>query len=183
MVRECLTIHNSRSTVRAIGAESQEPMGRLTDDMTRLVGEIHAARDDRRWLLRSLKYATVEMRRAVAHLRSSFAADLAGARSAWLGAMVPVPRRGAGTPRIAAPGVEREDLPREPAEERRRLKAKREAEERANRDAEARAKREAEEKAKREAEVPAKRRAGKAKPPAPNKVRTVHKAVGRHRPR
>jgi type IV secretory pathway VirB10-like protein len=133
--------------------------------MTRLVGEIHAARDDR-------KHATVEMRRAVAHLRSSFAAELAGARAAWLGAMVTVPRMGAGTPRIAAPGVEREDVPREAAEERRRLTAKRDAEEDAKRDAEARAKRDAEEdakrdaeeRAKRDAEAPAKRRVGKAKP-------------------
>jgi type IV secretory pathway VirB10-like protein len=151
-------------------------MGRLTDDMTRLVGEIRATREDR-------GRARVEMKRAVAHLRSAFAADLAGARAAWLGAMVPVPRKGAGTPRIAAPWVEREDVPREPAEERRRLKAKRDAEERAKRDAEARVKREAEEKAKRDAKVPAKRRAGKAKPPAPDKARTVHKAGGRHRPR
>lgn len=60
-------------------------MRRLTEEMTRLVGEIHAARDDRRRLMRDLKHATAEMKRAVAHLRSSFAAELAGARAAWLG--------------------------------------------------------------------------------------------------
>ncbi len=62
-------------------------MGRLADDMTRLVGEIHAAREDR-------KHATVEMKRSVAHLRSAFAADLAGARAAWLGTRASVSPRG-----------------------------------------------------------------------------------------
>lgn len=78
-------------------------MGLLANDMMRLVGEIHAGRDDRRRLLRDLKHATVEMRRAVAHLRSRFAVDLAGARAAWFGAMAPVPRE-AGAPKVAAPG-------------------------------------------------------------------------------
>jgi len=134
-------------------------MGRLADDMTRLVGEIQAARDDRRRLMRDLKHATVEMRRAVAHLRSSFAADLAGARAAWLGAPASV----------------------SPTEQR--LKAKRDAEELAKRDAEVRAKQDAEERAKRDAEVRAKRRVRKAKRPARDKARTVHKAGGRHRSR
>jgi len=58
-------------------------MGRLADDMTRLVGEIQAARDDRRRLMRDLKHATVEMRRAVARLRSILASDAAGLRVAW----------------------------------------------------------------------------------------------------
>lgn len=143
-------------------------MRRLTDDMTRLVGRIHAARDDRARLRRDLKHATFEMRRVVAHLRSRVAADLAGARAAWVGAMVAVPTRRAETATIAAPGVEREGvLPREPAEERRRLKAKHEGEARAKHEAKARAK----------------RRAGKAKPPAPDKARTVHKAKRRHRSR
>ncbi len=50
-------------------------MGRLMDGMTRLVGEIHAVRDDRGCLMRELTRATVEMRCAVARLRSSFAAS------------------------------------------------------------------------------------------------------------
>ncbi len=102
-------------------------MGRLTDDMTRLVGEIHAARDDRGRLMRDLTHATVEMRRAVAHLRRSFAADLAGARAAWLGATAPVSPR-AGVPETPAPkgrGVEAErgEVLGEETEERRRLEA------------------------------------------------------------
>jgi len=131
-------------------------MGRLTDEMTRLVREIHAARGDRRRLMRDLKHATAEMKRAVAHLRSSFAAELAGGRAAWFGAMAPVPRKGAGTPETAAPGGEREDVLREPAEQRRRLKAKRPA---------------------RGAARPVR----KAKRPARDKARTVRKATGRHR--
>jgi hypothetical protein len=65
-------------------------MGRLTDDMTRLVGEIHAGRemgiepwkDDLTRLAceiqtarRGLEHATVEMRSAVARLRSILASD------------------------------------------------------------------------------------------------------------
>ena len=104
---------------------------RLTDDMTRLVGEIHAARDGRGRLMRDLTRATVEMRRAVAHLRRSFAADLAGARAAWVGATAPVSPR-AGVPETRAPrgrGVEAErgEVLREAAEERRRPEAERRA--------------------------------------------------------
>jgi hypothetical protein len=47
-------------------------MGRLTDDMTRLVGEIHASRDDRGRLLRDLKLATVDMKRTVAGMQAGF---------------------------------------------------------------------------------------------------------------
>lgn len=65
-------------------------MGRLTDDITRLVGEIQAARDDRGRLMLDLRQATAEVRRAVAELRSGFAADLAGARAAWFGARAAV---------------------------------------------------------------------------------------------
>ena len=106
-------------------------MGRLADDMTRLVGEIHAARDGRGRLMRDLTHATVEMRRAVAHLRRGFAADLAGARAAWFGATAPVSPR-AGVPETAAPRgqggqAEREDVLREAEEERRRLEAERQA--------------------------------------------------------
>ena len=60
-------------------------MGRLTGDMTRLVGEIHAARGERGRFLRDLTHARVEMRRAVAALRKRFLDDLAGARVAWFG--------------------------------------------------------------------------------------------------
>lgn len=79
-------------------------MGLLANDMMRLVGEIHAGRDDRRRLLRDLKYATLEMKRAVAHLRSSLVADLRGVRAAWLGAMAIVPREAGVVPGAAAPG-------------------------------------------------------------------------------
>lgn len=88
-------------------------MRRLTDDMTRLVGSIHAARDDRRRLLRDLKGATAEMKRAVAHLRSSFAADLAGARAAWLGAPASVARRVEEPPSFAPEKRETEAEPEE----------------------------------------------------------------------
>ena len=106
-------------------------MGRLMDDMTRLVGEIRAACDDRGRLMRDLKHATVETRRAVAHLRRSFAADLAGARAAWLGATAPVSPR-ARVPETTAPRgrggeAEREEVLGDVAEERRRLEAKRRA--------------------------------------------------------
>jgi len=47
-------------------------MGRLTDDMTRLVGEIHASRDDRGRLLRDLKHATAEMKQAVGRMQAGF---------------------------------------------------------------------------------------------------------------
>ena len=47
-------------------------MGRLTDDMTRLVGEIHAGRNDRGRLVRDLKTATVEMKGAVAGMQAGF---------------------------------------------------------------------------------------------------------------
>ena len=47
-------------------------MARLTDDMTRLVGEIHVAHDDRRRLMRDLKHATVEMKRTVAGMQAGF---------------------------------------------------------------------------------------------------------------
>jgi len=47
-------------------------MGRLTEDMTRLVGEIHAGRDDRGRLMRDLKHATVDMKQAVAGMQAGF---------------------------------------------------------------------------------------------------------------
>ena len=47
-------------------------MGRLTDDMVRLVGEIHATREDRGRLMRSLTDATVEMKRVVAGMQGAF---------------------------------------------------------------------------------------------------------------
>jgi hypothetical protein len=95
--------------------------------MTRLVWEINAARDERGRLRRDLQHATAQMKRLVARLRSAFAADLLGARAAWFGARAPV-SRGAGEPGSAAPGgreaeAEREDVLREPAEERRHIEA------------------------------------------------------------
>ena len=88
-------------------------MGRLTEDMTRLVGEIHAGRDERGRLTRDLKHATAEMqagfrsahanmarrqqrmlgdfvsglRTTVAGVRKEFAAEIAGAHRAWFGTM------------------------------------------------------------------------------------------------
>ena len=47
-------------------------MGRLTEDMTRLVGEIHAGRDERGRLTRDLKHATAEMKQAVAGMQAGF---------------------------------------------------------------------------------------------------------------
>ena len=112
-------------------------MGRLTGDMTRLVGEIQAARDDRR-------HATAEMKRAVAHLRSSFAAELAGARAAWFGVPALV-SRGVG---LAAswqrepeaeheseaehePEVEHQDVLQKAVVEHRRVEAERRARDKA----------------------------------------------------
>jgi hypothetical protein len=91
-------------------------MGRFTDDMTRLVGEIHAAREDR-------KHATVEMKLSVARLRSAFAADLAGARAAWLGTRASVSPRAVAPESVAPKGREekgeREEVLGEAAVERR----------------------------------------------------------------
>lgn len=94
-------------------------MRRLTDDMTRLVGSIHVARHDRRRLLRDLKSATANMKRAVAHLRRSFATDLAGGRAAWLGAPASVARRVEEPPSLAP---EKRETEVEPEEEEPELK-------------------------------------------------------------
>ena len=47
-------------------------MGQLTNDMTRLVGEIHAGRDSRGRMLRDLNHATVELKRTVAGMQAGF---------------------------------------------------------------------------------------------------------------
>lgn len=47
-------------------------MGRLTDDMTRLVGEIQTERAARARTIRDVKHATAEMKRAVAGMQSAF---------------------------------------------------------------------------------------------------------------
>jgi hypothetical protein len=88
-------------------------MGRLTDDVTRLVGEIQMGRTDRARTIRDLKHAMAEMqagfrsargdmarrqqrmlrdfvsnlRVTVAGVRKEFAAELAGAHRAWFGTM------------------------------------------------------------------------------------------------
>ncbi len=88
-------------------------MGRLTDDLTRLVGEIHTGRADRARTIRDLKHATAEMqtgfrsaradmarsqqrmlrdfvsglRATVAGVRKEFAAENASAHRAWFGTM------------------------------------------------------------------------------------------------
>lgn len=87
-------------------------MGRLTDDMTRLVGEIHTGHADRARTIRDLKHAVAGMqagfrsahadmarrqqpmlrgfvsglRATVAGLRKGFAHDIEGAHKAWAGA-------------------------------------------------------------------------------------------------
>ena len=50
-------------------------MGRMTDDVTRLVGEIRASRDDRGRMMRDLRHSTVEMKRAVAAMQAGFHSD------------------------------------------------------------------------------------------------------------
>jgi len=79
-------------------------MGRLTDDMTRLCGEIVSLRGARKAFVKDLSHSTAalmanfhrahqdmarktkaERRAAVAHLRKTMAADLEGARRAWAG--------------------------------------------------------------------------------------------------
>jgi len=79
-------------------------MGRMTDDVTRLVGEIQASRDDRGRMMQDRRHAMAERRTAVAHLRNAFATDLAGARTAWAGMprTVPAGRREVGVEREAA---------------------------------------------------------------------------------
>ncbi len=43
-------------------------MERLTEDMTRLVAEIHAGRNERGQLIRDIRRSTTEMQRAVGHM-------------------------------------------------------------------------------------------------------------------
>ncbi len=47
-------------------------MGRMTDDMTRLAGEILAARDTRGRMMREVKHATADMKRRVAAMQADF---------------------------------------------------------------------------------------------------------------
>lgn len=49
-------------------------MGQLTADMTRLVGEIHTARDERQRLIGAVRQATAEMKRTVARMQGGFRA-------------------------------------------------------------------------------------------------------------
>lgn len=77
-------------------------MGRLTDDMARLVGEIHAARRARERSMQDLARGARERRRRMAHLRSTWAADVVGARAAWAGAALP--SGAAGVPAPGRPG-------------------------------------------------------------------------------
>ena len=85
-------------------------MGRLTDDMTRLVGEIQTAHGERGRLVQELKRFARELQREGAQRRSMTAADLAGARAAWLGSRPRVmPRVGVSVSAVAAErGVEPE---------------------------------------------------------------------------
>ncbi|MDP2701599.1 MAG: hypothetical protein Q8P98_05965, partial [Candidatus Rokubacteria bacterium] len=95
------------------------------------MGEIHAGRNDRGRLTQELTHAAAEMKRAVAGLRGTFAADLAGARAAWVGAGA-AGSRGAAEPEPAGAGewrtvAERQDVLREAAAERRRMETVRRA--------------------------------------------------------
>lgn len=66
-------------------------MGRVTDDMTRLVGEIRASRDDRGRLVRDLRQGTAQMKRAVVRMEAGFRshrADMARAQQRMLGGFV-----------------------------------------------------------------------------------------------
>lgn len=47
-------------------------MGQMTADVTRLVGEIHAARGERERLNQALKQATVELKRTVGRMQVGF---------------------------------------------------------------------------------------------------------------
>ena len=47
-------------------------MGRLTEDMTRLVAEINTGRSERGQLIRDMRHSTGEMKRAVAHQMRDF---------------------------------------------------------------------------------------------------------------
>ncbi|MEK7757023.1 MAG: hypothetical protein AAB385_07410 [Planctomycetota bacterium] len=73
-------------------------MGRLTDDMTRLVGEIHTGHEERRRFVRDIKDNVAAMRatfraaneeraRTVRQMLKKCADDLAGAHKAWFGTM------------------------------------------------------------------------------------------------
>ncbi len=50
-------------------------MGRMTDDVTRLVGEIRASRDDRGRMMQDLRHVTADMKRAVAAMQTGFRSD------------------------------------------------------------------------------------------------------------
>lgn len=103
-------------------------MGRLTDDMTRLVAEIHAARRARERSVQDRARAACEMRRRVADLRSIWTADRAGARAAWSG---PAPLSGAAGVPVTGHSwrwdveAEHEALPREATEGRGPFEAER----------------------------------------------------------
>jgi len=71
-------------------------MGRITDDMTRLAGEIRAGHAARASFIKGLKREVATMRQGFRHqnkeraqtvmaLRQEVAADLEGARRAWAG--------------------------------------------------------------------------------------------------
>ena len=60
-------------------------MGHLTNDMTRLRGEIKALRGARGALMNNLTRGTRDLTTAVAALRQETADDLTGARLAWRG--------------------------------------------------------------------------------------------------
>ena len=126
-------------------------MGHLTDDITRLVGEIKAGHAARVSFVKDMCQEVVTMRegfrraneeraREVKALRQEVAADLAGARRAWFGPSPAERRAQKEAERRAREQAERERRAREQAERR----AQEEAERRAREQAERRAQEEAE---------------------------------------
>lgn len=58
-------------------------MPRLTEDMTRLSGEIVALRSARSTLLENLRQGARDLQESVSEMRTGFVDDLAGLRRAW----------------------------------------------------------------------------------------------------
>jgi hypothetical protein len=87
-------------------------MGHLTNDMTRLRGEVEALRDARGVLMSDLTRGAGDLAKAVADLRQETADDLMGARLAWRGVSPgksrPVPPKKA----VAAPEAPAVETPR-----------------------------------------------------------------------
>lgn len=71
-------------------------MGALTDDMTRLRGEVDALRSARMDFINNLKSSVAEMRAEASNAVGKMATDLAGAHQAWFGSFAPKRKKGKG---------------------------------------------------------------------------------------